>query len=107
KAAPSEVLRMETMKESAKELGKSSGAGLGAGMVLIPQMMQQPAGGAAAVPLVICPNCSAQVPSNSKFCPECGGKLAIKPKTIKCPKCGEAVPAGTKFCPSCGKKLSK
>ncbi|MEW6222837.1 MAG: SPFH domain-containing protein [Candidatus Hadarchaeota archaeon] len=107
RAAPSEVLRMETMKESAKELGKSSGAGLGAGMVLIPQMMQQPAGGAAAAPLVICPNCGAQVPSNSKFCPECGGKIATKPKTIKCPKCGEAVPAETKFCPSCGKKLSK
>lgn len=107
RAAPSEVLRMETMKESAKELGKSSGAGLGAGMVLIPQMMQQPAGGAAAVPLVICPNCSAQVPSNSKFCPECGGKIAVKPKTVKCTKCGEEAPAGTKFCPSCGKKLSK
>ena len=38
-ARPEEVLRMETVKKAAEELGKSSGAGLGTGMVLIPQVM--------------------------------------------------------------------
>jgi membrane protease subunit (stomatin/prohibitin family) len=64
--APEEVLRMETVRESAKELGKSSGAGFGTGMVLIPQIMT-PAGPTAtpAAALVICPNCSASVPAIS------------------------------------------
>jgi len=39
--APAEVLRMWTIRESAKELGKSPGAAIGAGLVL-PQMLAQP-----------------------------------------------------------------
>jgi len=103
--APSEVLRMETVKESAKELGKSQGAGLGAGMMIIPPLFQQPAGQAApAAPLVICPECNTQVPSTSKFCPSCGGAISAQ-KTKKCPKCGEDMPVKSQFCPSCGKKI--
>jgi len=55
------VLRMETVKTAAAELGKSGGGGaaLGTGMVLIPQIMtpqgQAPAPTAA---LVICPTAS-------------------------------------------------
>lgn len=102
---PSEVLRMETVKTSAKELGKSPGAGLGAGMMIIPPMFQQPAGQAApAAPLVICPECNAQVPSTSRFCPSCGGAISAQ-KTKKCPKCGEDMPVKAGFCPSCGKKI--
>lgn len=93
----------------AKELGKSPGAGLGAGMMIIPPMFQQPVAGVPAAPLVICPKCNAQVPSTSRFCPNCGGAIAVPrtpaAKTKKCPKCGEEVAAGAKFCPSCGKKL--
>jgi membrane protease subunit (stomatin/prohibitin family) len=41
RTAPEEVLRMETVRRSAEELGKSGGGGaaLGTGMVLIPQIM--------------------------------------------------------------------
>jgi len=106
--APEEVLRMETVRESAKELGKSPGAGLGTGMVLIPQIMT-PTGPAAtpAAALVICPNCSSRVPAISKFCPECGTTLTAPTGTTKCPKCGHPVLNTAKFCPECGNKMKE
>jgi membrane protease subunit (stomatin/prohibitin family) len=107
RAAPEEVLRMETVKKAAEELGKSSGAALGTGMVLIPQVMT-PTGPAQApaAALVICPKCNAKVPATSKFCPECGTTLT--PQTagaINCPKCGKLIPSTSKFCPECGEKI--
>lgn len=107
RTAPEEVLRMETVKKAAEELGKSSGAGLGAGMVLIPQVMT-PTGPAQApaAALVICPKCSAKVPATSKFCPDCGTQLTPPSSgTINCPKCGKTIPASSKFCPECGEKI--
>jgi len=107
RAAPEEVLRMETVKEAAKELGKSSGAGLGTGMVLIPQIMT-PTGvaSAPAAALIICPKCNGRVPATSKFCPDCGTKIAApSAETKNCPKCGHPVLTSAKFCPECGKKL--
>jgi len=107
--AAEEVLRMETVKEAAKELGKSPGAALGAGMVLIPQIMT-PTGPAQApaAALVICPKCNARVPATSKFCPECGTTLTAPPAdTINCPKCGHPVLKTAKFCPDCGAKIQR
>jgi membrane protease subunit (stomatin/prohibitin family) len=108
RAAPETVLRMETMKETAKELGKSPGAALGAGMVLIPQIMQ-PTGPEAvpSVAIMICPNCNARIPATSKFCLECGTKLERQTTATKnCPKCGKSIPATSKFCPECGEKFT-
>jgi len=102
-----EVLRMETVKKAAEELGKSPGAALGAGMVLIPQIMT-PTGPAPtpAAALVICPSCSARIPATSKFCLDCGAKIAAPPTGTKnCSKCGHPVLATAKFCPECGQKL--
>jgi len=107
KAAPEEVLRMETVKKAAEELGKSSGAGFGTGMVLIPQIMT-PTGPAQApaAALVICPKCSAKIPATSKFCPECGTTITPPSSgTISCPKCGKTIPSMSKFCPDCGAKI--
>jgi membrane protease subunit (stomatin/prohibitin family) len=104
---PEEVLRMETVKKAAEELGKSPGAGLGTGMVLIPQVMT-PTGPvqAPAAALIICPKCNARVPAASKYCPECGTKIeAPSTGTINCPKCGHPVASTAKFCPECGQKL--
>jgi membrane protease subunit (stomatin/prohibitin family) len=107
KAAPEEVLRMETVKKAAEELGKSSGAGLGTGMVLIPQVMT-PTGPAQApaAALLICPKCSAKIPATSKFCAECGTTITPpEAGTTKCPKCGHPIPLTSKFCPECGAKV--
>jgi membrane protease subunit (stomatin/prohibitin family) len=112
--APEEVLRMETVKEAAKELGKSPGGGaaLGAGMVLVPPLFQTTPGGAGmSVALVVCPSCQAHIPSTSKFCPNCGQGLTAtqaQPSSApvrKCPKCDTVVAAGASFCHSCGAKL--
>ncbi|MDR0460523.1 MAG: SPFH domain-containing protein [Nitrososphaerota archaeon] len=108
--APSEVLRMETMKSAAESLGKGGGSGaLGAGMVLIPQIMnqqvQQPQTTAPVTTLVICPKCSEKVPATSKFCPSCGTNLSPPTEgTMSCSKCNKTIPANSKFCPECGNK---
>jgi len=108
KTSSEEVLRMETVKKAAEELGKSSGgAGFGTGMVLIPQIMT-PTGPAQApaAALVICPKCGAKIPATSKFCPECGTSITPPTSgTITCPKCGKTIPAMSKFCPDCGEKI--
>jgi len=49
-----------------------------------------------------CPECEAPMPSNAKFCPECGAQLKAK---TECPNCGEKFTPGAKFCPECGHKL--
>lgn len=49
-----------------------------------------------------CPQCEAPMPSNAKFCPECGAQLKAK---TECPNCGEKFTPGAKFCPECGHKL--
>ncbi|MCJ7630908.1 SPFH domain-containing protein [Candidatus Bathyarchaeota archaeon] len=113
--SPQEVLRMQTVKEAAGELGKSPGAALGAGMVLIPPLFGQTQGTTAApqVTLIVCPNCKAHVPADSKFCPNCGTPLTSPktpqspqpPLTKTCPKCGQNVSAAASFCPECGQKL--
>jgi membrane protease subunit (stomatin/prohibitin family) len=109
KAAPEEVLRMETVKSAAESLGKSTGgAAFGTGMVLIPQIMT-PTGPAQApaAALVICPKCNAKIPATSKFCPECGTTITPPSnETMTCPKCGKTIPASSKFCPECGTKTS-
>jgi membrane protease subunit (stomatin/prohibitin family) len=106
--AASEVLRMDTAKAMAKELGKSPGAGLGAGMVLIPQVMT-PQPSQAAVASVICPSCGKYTPANSNFCMNCGAKLQQQPPpqdTKVCSKCNTKISAEAKFCPNCGAQQS-
>jgi membrane protease subunit (stomatin/prohibitin family) len=105
----SEVLRMETMKNAAESFGKGGGSGaLGAGMVMMPQIMNQPVQPQVApiATLVICPKCSEKVPTASKFCSGCGTNLAPPSEgTITCSKCGKSIPTNSKFCPECGNKI--
>jgi membrane protease subunit (stomatin/prohibitin family) len=107
---PGDVLRMETVKSAAESLGKSGGGAgaLGAGMVLIPQVMNQMGApqAAPAAALVICPKCGERVPATSKFCPNCGTNLTPpSQQAMTCPKCGKSIPANSKFCPECGQKI--
>ncbi len=53
---------------------------------------------------IICPQCQSELPSNSKFCNECGAKIELnRPKF--CHQCGASVSIGVKFCSECGTKL--
>lgn len=53
-----------------------------------------------------CTKCGANLPTNAKFCLECGEKvvLNISSDTVVCPECGKTVTKG-KFCPECGHKF--
>lgn len=87
---------------SAATAGLGLGAGAGLGM-MIPGMLQQALAGGAQ-PKVRCPNCSADIPFNSRFCPNCGTNLQA---TVTCPECKATVPTSTKFCPNCGHDMRK
>ncbi len=53
-----------------------------------------------------CPGCGTVNAPGTKFCQNCGTKLATPaPAGLICPECGGENPAGTKFCGSCGAKL--
>ena len=47
-----------------------------------------------------CSSCGRENPEYSKFCLECGSRLALL-----CPACGAELPAAAKFCNGCGNKL--
>ncbi len=56
---------------------------------------------------ILCPNCGNKLPSNAKFCLECGSKIeTLQADVIICPSCGKKTPKG-KFCMECGAELSK
>ena len=48
-----------------------------------------------------CWNCNAQIPANTRFCPECGSNQQAR----ACPSCGTSNPSTSKFCNNCGTKL--
>lgn len=50
---------------------------------------------------VICPKCGMSTPKG-KFCINCGSRLATN-----CPKCGAELPGNSKFCPECGEKIGE
>lgn len=71
-----------------------------------------------------CPNCFAEVPDYTVYCPRCYKKItgpaetapkpaAAKPAAVpkaapaakKCPGCGKEAPDGAAFCPYCGTRL--
>lgn len=52
-----------------------------------------------------CPNCGNELPTNAKFCLECGTKIeTLAPDEMICPACGKKTPKG-KFCMECGASL--
>src|SRR5512139_360308 len=107
-----QAMTMQYMKETASELKNSGGggaaaAGLGAGIGLtMPYMMAQQMQQQQAQPqqVVLCPNCGAKNPVNTKFCGTCGQSLAPVAKVI-CQNCKAENPETMKFCGNCGKPL--
>lgn len=56
---------------------------------------------AAAALLITCGTCGSKVSKDSKFCFECGSKIA----TNKCSSCNIDLSPNAKFCVNCGKKV--
>jgi membrane protease subunit (stomatin/prohibitin family) len=88
--------------------GEAAGAGLGLGVgagfgMMIPQIIAQGMNQGGTKQVLLCSNCRAEVPADSKFCPKCGTKFG---GATTCPKCQANVPAGSNFCPSCGEKIN-
>lgn len=54
----------------------------------------------------VCPNCGAKVPTNIKFCANCGTEIKAK-KEIFCRVCGAIISPQQKFCGSCGAKIEE
>ncbi len=107
----------DAMRDAANAPGGNlagAGVGLGAG-VSIGQMMAQAfqtgiqpqqAAPQAAAATVACPSCGYKNPVGTKFCGNCGTKLAESTGKRFCTACGQEVAAGAKFCGNCGAKLS-
>lgn len=55
-----------------------------------------------------CPDCSAVISADSKFCGSCGTPVAITEKEIEvlkvCNKCDSNIPDSAVFCPCCGQE---
>jgi membrane protease subunit (stomatin/prohibitin family) len=86
-------------------VGLGTGLGIGqamAGAIAGSQNQQQAATPAPAQATVACPNCKANIPANSKFCPECGTNVT----GVTCKECGSPNQPGAKFCSTCGKPLT-
>ena len=119
-----DVLQAEVQKAYAEGLGNmtinGSGGGvagdmigLGVGMAaagaVAPQMSEMFKGFAPTTPAEApaseakCAKCGATLPTNAKFCLECGEKV-VSADMVVCPECGNTVARG-KFCPECGHKF--
>ncbi|MEW6231277.1 MAG: SPFH domain-containing protein [Chloroflexota bacterium] len=61
-----------------------------------------PAAAGAAAAMMACPSCQAQIPQGSKFCANCGARIA---GPLKCSNCGTELAPGSKFCNNCGTKV--
>ena len=98
--------------EKAAEAEGGAGMGMGAGMgIMMPAMFAQyfsgaqkaQAGGAAPDPIQ-CPECHSSVPTEAKFCPECGHQLVV---FDQCVNCNKNLAPNAKFCPRCGQKVAQ
>jgi predicted amidophosphoribosyltransferase len=96
---------MAMEKSSENEGGGSSGMGTSLGLML-PAMFAQyfhstQAGGAKAdaVENPACPDCRSSVPTDAKFCPQCGHQMVV---FTQCARCGKNLAPNSKFCSRCG-----
>jgi predicted amidophosphoribosyltransferase len=53
-----------------------------------------------SVPLHQCPDCKLDIPTDAKFCPQCGHQQVV---FRQCQNCGKNLTANAKFCSKCGK----
>jgi membrane protease subunit (stomatin/prohibitin family) len=97
------AMAMEKSSESAE--GGPSGMGTSLGLML-PAMFAQyfnapkaAAAQAVAAESSACPECRSSVPTDAKFCPQCGHQVVV---FTQCARCGKNLAPNSKFCPRCG-----
>jgi membrane protease subunit (stomatin/prohibitin family) len=96
--------------EKASEAEGGAGTGMGAGMgIMMPAMFAQYFSGAQKKALpdnggdrAECPECHSSVPTEAKFCHQCGHQLVI---FDQCAHCGKNLAPSAKFCSRCGKSV--
>src|SRR5439155_16747641 len=54
---------------------------------------------------VACPACNSPNAAGAKFCVECGTRMAVRDEGVSCPVCNSLNAAGAKFCVECGAGL--
>ena len=96
---------MAMEKSSETEGGGSSGMGTSLGLML-PAMFahyfntSKPAGAKTeAAENSACPDCRSGVPTDAKFCPQCGHQVVV---FTQCTRCGKNLAPNSKFCSRCG-----
>ena len=123
-----DLLQAEVQKAYAEGLGNMTingggvagdmlglGVGMAAAGAVAPQLGEMfksfgaptaPATPAQAEHEAKCAKCGASLPTNARFCLECGEKVLppVPDGMIVCPECGNTVTKG-KFCPECGHKF--
>lgn len=55
--------------------------------------------------MLTCLKCSRPIPSDARFCVECGQPVATPKAGLTCPKCQASLPEGSNFCIACGHNL--
>lgn len=90
---------MEKAAENQGEAGIGMGMGVGMMMPAIFAGILNKEGKANAPGNIQCPDCSLMIPSDSRFCPQCGHQLLI---IKQCVNCGKNLTANAHFCSKCG-----
>src|SRR5438132_323725 len=55
---------------------------------------------------VLCYDCGALNAGSTKFCIECGTRMAVRDDRVACPACNSPNAAGAKFCVECGTRMA-